>query len=141
MKRSELKFLIREIVREEVKIELRSYLKEYKTKKVKESRSIKRKPKQIVKKQYTNNSMLNEILNETANTADWETLGGGKFNTNNINDIIGKNYNMNGGQMSDSQMIGSMGVDPNTVPDHVSDAITKDYSGLMKTINKKKGKI
>ena len=84
--------------------------------------------------------MLNNILNETANSDDWETLGGGTFNTDNMNDIISKNYNMDGSQLSDSQMISSMGVDPNTVPDHVADAITKDYSGLMKSMNKKKGK-
>ena len=54
MKSSELKVLIREIVREEVKMELRKYLKEYKTKKVKESIGIKRKPKKIKRvKQYT----------------------------------------------------------------------------------------
>jgi len=45
MKSSELKVLIREIVREEVRMELRKYLKEYKTKKVRESIDIKRKPK------------------------------------------------------------------------------------------------
>jgi len=140
MKSSELKVLIREIVREEVKMELRKYLKEYKTKKVKESMGVRRKPKKIVKKHYTKDTMLNNILNETANSDDWETLGGGTFNTSNMNDIISKNYNMDGGQLSDAQMISSMGVDPNTVPNHVTDAITKDYSGLMKTINKKKGK-
>ena len=140
MKSSELKVLIREIVREEVKMELRKYLKEYKTKKVKESIVTRRKPKKIVKRNYTKDTMLNNILNETANTDDWETLGGGTFNTDNMNDIISKNYNMGGGQLSDNQMISSMGVDPNTVPDHVTDAITKDYSGLMKTMNKKKGK-
>jgi hypothetical protein len=140
MKSSELKVLIREIVREEVKMELRKYLKEYKTKKVKESIVARKKPKKIVKRRYTKDATLNNILNETANSDDWETLGGETFSTNNMNDIIGKNYNMGGGQLSDDQMISSMGVDPNTVPDHVTDAITKDYSGIMKSINKKKGK-
>ena len=140
MKSSELKVLIREIVREEVKMELRKYLKEYKTKKVRESIGTKRKSKKIVKRHYTKDTTLNNILNETANSDDWETLGGGTFNTGNMNDIISKNYNMNGGQLSDDQVISSMGVDPNTVPDYVTDAITKDYSGLMKTMNKKKGK-
>ena len=140
MKSSELKVLIREIVREEVKMELRKYLKEYKTKKVKESIVARKKPKKIVKRRYTKDATLNNILNETANSDDWETLGGETFSTNNMNDIIGKNYNMGGGQLSDDQMISSMGVDPNTVPDHVTDAITKDYSGLMKTMNNKKGK-
>jgi len=139
MKSSELKVFIREIVREEVKMELRKYLKEYKTKKVKESIGIRKKSKKIVKRRYTKDDMLNNILNETANSDDWEALGGGTFNTSNMNDIISKNYNMDGGQLSDDQMISSMGVDPNTVPDHVTNAITKDYSGLMKTMNKKKG--
>ena len=141
MKSSELKVLIREIVREEVKIELRSYLKEYTTKKVKESKPISRKPKRIGKRKYTNNTLVNNILNETANSDDWDTLGGGTFNTSNMNDIISKNYDMGGGQLTADQMISTMGVNPNTVPDHVTNAITKDYSGLMKTINKKNGKI
>ena len=136
MKSSELKVLIREIVREEVKMELRSYLKEYKIKKVKASRNIKREPKKIVRKNYSKNVMLNDILNETANSEEWETLGGGTFNTDNMNDIISKNYNINGGKMNDDQMIRSMGTDPNTIPEHVTNAITKDYSGLMKSINK-----
>ena len=86
MKSSELKVLIREIVREEVKMELRKYLKEYKTKKVKESIDTRRKPKKIVKRNYTKDTMLNNILNETANSDDWETLGGGTFNTDNMNE-------------------------------------------------------
>ena len=139
MKSSELKVLIREIVREEVKMELRKYLKEYKSKTVKESRNIKRKPKKTVRKNYSKNSMLNDILNETANSTNWETLGGKTLNTDNMNDIISKNYDTNNSQVTDDQMIRSMGIDPNTVPEHVTNAITKDYSGLMKTINKKKG--
>ena len=40
--------------------------------------------------------------------------------------------------MTGDQMVESMGVSPETVPDHVTDALTKDYSQLMKTMDKKK---
>ena len=38
------------------------------------------------------------------------------------------------------QMVASMGADPDKVSDAIKDAVTRDYSGLMNAINKKKGK-
>ncbi len=136
MKKIELKTMIREIVREEVRMELRTYLKEFKKKQTKLVERPTRK-KQIKKssQNYTNNPMLNEILNETANADDWKTLGDDTFTTSNMSDILNKSY---GGAMNDDQMITSTGANPETVPDHISNALTKDYSKLMKTIEKKK---
>tara|TARA_Y100000310_G_C20387419_1_gene671117 strand:+ start:79 stop:504 length:426 start_codon:yes stop_codon:yes gene_type:complete len=136
MKKTELKTMIREIVREEVRMELRSYLKEFKKKQTKLVERPTRK-KQIKKQsqKYTNNSVLNKVLNETANSEDWKTLGDEPFTTGNMSDILNKSYD---GRMSDDQMIASTGANPESIPDHVSNALTKDYSELMKTIEKKK---
>ena len=139
MKKIELKMIIREIVREEVRMELRTFLKEYKTKTIKKPvRAVKKsQPKQPrVNQKYSNNSTLNSILNETAQDTDWETLGGDTFTTQNMNEIMSKQYG--NGQMTGDQMVKSMGVNPGAVPDHVTDALTKDYSQLMKAIDKKK---
>ena len=35
-------------------------------------------------------------------------------------------------------MVASMGSDPNQVPDDIKNALTRDYSGLMKAIDEKK---
>ena len=136
MKKTELKMIIREIVREEVRIELRTFLKEYKTKTIKKPVKSVRKTKPIATQQYSNNPTLNSILNETAQDTDWDTLGGDAFTTQNMSGILNKQYG--NGQGTDGQMVESMGVNPETVPDHVTNALTKDYSQLMKAIDKKK---
>ena len=136
MKKTELKMIIREIVREEVRMELKTFLNEYKTKTIKKPvRAVKKSQPQVDQK-YSNNPTLNSILNETAQNTDWETLGGDTFTTQNMNEVMSKQYG--NGQMTDDQMVESMGVNPEAVPDHVSDALTKDYSKLMKAIDKKK---
>jgi len=136
MKKIELKMIIREIVREEVRMELKTLLKEYKTKTIKKPVKSVKKSQPRVNQKYSNNSTLNSILNETAQNTDWDTLGGETFTTQNMSGILNKQYG--NGQITDDQMVESMGVSPETVPDHVSDALTKDYSQLMKAIDKKK---
>ena len=76
--------------------------------------------KQIVNQNYTSNSSLNDLLNETAQ---------GDTNTESGNSPI-----------SIDQPFSS--TDPMPVeimPKEVADAVTRDYSGLMKAIDKKKG--
>ena len=136
MKKTELKMIIREIVRKEVRMELKTLLKEYKTKTIKKPVKSVKKSQPRVNQKYSNNSTLNSILNETAQNTDWDTLGGETFTTQNMSGILNKQYG--NGQMTDDQMVESMGVSPETVPDHVTDALTKDYSKLMKAIDKKK---
>lgn len=131
MKKLELKTMIREIVREEVRLELRSFLKEYKQTQVKDVKKPVRTKQAIKpKSSYSKNSVINDILNETANTNDWETLGGKPFSTDSMSSILANEY----GQPSNGQ---SPAIDPN-IPTRVSDAMTRDYRGLMQAIDKKK---
>jgi hypothetical protein len=105
------------------------------------------KPKPKPKQQFTKNSMLNDILNET-----------GGFRSENpyaaMNESV-VDYSGDFDEWPTMQMGASMGmskaaaipsvdpegrpINPANVPDEVVNAITKDYSALMKAINKKKG--
>ena len=101
--------------------------------------------KKPIKKTYTSNKVLNDILNETANDdSGWETLGGeGKVHTTEDASSLLKNKyaNMMGdNNINVAQMAVESNVNPEAVPDHVTDALTKDYSALMKAMDKKKGK-
>ena len=89
-------------------------------------------PKKIVdKKSYTNNSVLNDVLNETAQDGDWKTLGGGEFTSDRMNELVGGQY----GDMMNQQ--------PQQVPssDLMSQFLNKDYSEVLeKSIEKSKMK-
>ena len=73
---------IRQIVREEVAMAIKEVITE-----LKQPTQSKPQPKKIVeKKSYTNNSVLNDVLNETAQDGDWKTLGGGEFTSDRMNE-------------------------------------------------------
>ena len=105
------------------------------------------KPKTKKKKvHYTKNESLNKILNETKGGIQgghepYPTMGGGTFDTKRMADMLGY-----GGSDEKKREVGAVqtmqkaGVDVDQVPDHVTSALTKDYSKLMKAIDKKKGK-
>ncbi len=144
MKKSELRMMIREVVREEVKMELRRFLKEAKLsskkKPIKQTVVATRKPvSKATAKSYSSNPVLNEVLTETAQNAEYETMGGEPYTTDNMNSVLQNSYSdiMNGGgsNIADAT-VASMGANPNAVPDHVKDALTKDYSSFMKTVKK-----
>ena len=83
-----------------------------------------------------------EITNETQ-TEEWETMGGTKFTSDRMNELVGGSYAdmMNGKpqQPNVDARVAEMGANPNSVPKEVKDNIfNKDYSGLMKAIDKKK---
>ena len=87
--------------------------------------------------------MLNEILNETASNDEWKTIGGGVNTTDDMANVMAKSYGdmMNTDAKVDvQQMAVESNVNPETVPDHVEKALTRDYSDLMKVINKQDGK-
>ena len=89
--------------------------------------------------QFTKNSILNDVLNETAMDDEWKTMGGGTYDSSKMNDVMKSSY---GKMMSDDSdnsngtLASSMGVDPNNAPDF----LTKDYRKLMKAVDKKQGK-
>ena len=139
MKKSELKMMIREIVREEVALTVKEVVKEI------VGAEPKQKPKQKPKpKYYSKNKVLNDVLNETAMVGkgdEWETLGGSTYTSDKINEVVGSSYGdmIGGNQKPDADMVvKSMGGNPDVVGDTLKNALTRDYSELVKAMDKKK---
>ena len=129
MKKSELKTMVRKIVREEVAMAIQEVITELKqpTQIVPQPKSQK---KIVEKKHYSKNSVLNDVLNETAQSDEWKTLGGGELTTDRMNDVIGRNY---GDMMNNNTPM----VNPN---DPMSQFLNKDYSEVLEKSYKKSGK-
>ena len=122
-------------------------------------KQYKTKPKKEV--HYTSNETLNKVLNETVGGVpqgegglpqvgyeDYPTLGDGVFDSNKINDVLAGSPK--GAPSSEAvkqkrrdigavQTIKNARVNVDQVPEHVQDALTKDYSAVMKAIDQKKG--
>ena len=124
-KKPNIKTIIRQIVREEVAMAIKEVITELK-------QPTQSQPKKIVeKKSFTKNSVLNDVLNETAQDGDWKTLGGGEFTSDRMNELVGRQY----GDMMNQQ--------PQVVPssDPMSQFLNKDYSEVLeKSIEKSKMK-
>ena len=121
---------IRQIVREEVAMAINEVITEI-TKPTQQVSQPKPKNKIVEKQTFTKNSILNDVLNETAEGGDWKTVGGGQFTTERMNELVGGQYGdmMNGNSNA-----------PVTVDGQSADFLQKDYRGLMKAIDKKQGK-
>ena len=119
-KKTNIKTIIRQIVREEVAMAIKEVITELKQ--PIESQP-KPQPKKIIeKKSFTNNSVLNDVLNETAQDGEWKTMGGGEYTSDRMNEVIGKQ------QVSPS--------------DPMSKFLNKDYSEVLeKSIEKSKNKV
>jgi len=142
MKAKTFENLIRKVVREEIDYALRREIKSLKEDlrdelkptitehtermvEVPKQSSLKEKimgKKPFKKQNFTNNSALNDLLNETAM---------GDTNTQTAQSPV---------SLSDPfSSEAPLPMDTTGMPDSVADAVTRDYSGLMKAINKKKG--
>ena len=109
------------------------------------------KVKQKPKKQYTSNKALNEVLNNTKplgsqEQEDYPTLGGGVLGSDNMAEVLGYGDLGMGSNKERAREVGAVetikkqGVNVDAVPEDVVNALTRDYSGLMKAMdNKKKG--
>lgn len=132
MKKSELQLMIRKIVREEVALSIQEVISELKQ----PTQSQAKPQKKIVEKRnYSSNSVLNDVLNETAMDDEWKTLGGGKFDSSKINDVVGGAYaDMMGDSTAPTSIAAEMGVNPN---DPAMDFLKKDYRSVMKKVEEK----
>jgi len=152
MDKNKLRNIIELVVRKEVKKQLSEiFINEEKEIKLAETIS-KPKPKKVInkpKKQYTKNTALNEVLNNTkplgqGQTDEYPTLSGGVLGSDNMAEVLGYG-DLGRGQnkekareMAAVDSIKKAGVSVDAVPEDVQNALTRDYSGLMKAINKKK---
>jgi len=127
-KKPNIKTIIRQIVREEVAMAIKEVITELK-------QPIESQPKPqkkiVEKKSFTNNSVLNDVLNETAQDGEWKTLGGGEFTSDRMNELVGRQY---GDMMNGTQPVPSS--------DPMSQFLNKNYSEVLeKSIEKSKNKI
>ena len=138
-KKTNVRTMIRQIVREEVALTIKEVIKEI-TQPSNQVTTKSNKKQVIEKKNFSTNSVINEVLNETANADEWKTMGGGTYDSSKMNEVMSSQYgDLMNGKPSGDQVVASMGVKPESVPDDVKNALTKDYRGLMKAIDKKKG--
>jgi len=113
---------IRQIVREEVAKAIHEVIDELKQ----PSLSSTKQPIQE-KKNFSSNSVLNDVLNETANGDDWKTLGGSEFTSERMNELVGGQY---GDMMKNT---------PQQVPpsDPMAQFLNKDYREVLKRTDEK----
>ena len=141
MKQGKLVSLIKEVVKQEVKKQITDIL-------INETNIPKTKPvvkKKVKEQKFTDNPMLNQILNETAQQQEeYPTLGGGTFDSSRMTEMLGYGSGLGNKEVkrevAAASTLQSAGMTPDTAPEHLTNALTRDYSGLMKAIDKKKGK-
>jgi len=157
MKKQELIKIIELVVRKEVKKQMNEiFIKDNDSSSLSELVSTpKSKPKQVQKPrkevQYTSNEALNKVLNETVGgvpqgDGGYETMGGGVFDSSKINQILARETGLGDTEsvkekkreIAAVDSIKKAGVNVDQVPDHVTNALTKDYSAVLKAIDKKK---
>ena len=163
MKAKDLAQLLEVIVRKVVREELKPMLKEIKSNRPKHTitelkgggkmgvvkdptdldlkeifgREVEENKKTIKPKTFVKDSMLNEMLNDVAESGEWRNLDANPYTSNQAQGF------MQGGSMvaAPTQDIDGRPVDTsNPEVANVVGAITKDYSQLMKAIDKKKGR-
>ena len=168
MKKQELIKIIETVVRKEVKKQMNEiFIKEENSSSLTELVSkpiIEKEVKEPIRKQYktktkpkkevsyTSNEALNKGLNETVGgvpqgEGGYETMGGGVFDSSKINDVLAGATglgNTEGAKERKREIaavdsIKKAGVSVDQVPDHVTNALTRDYSDVMKAIDQKKG--
>ena len=120
-KKTNVKTIIRQIVREEVAMAINEVITELKQP-TQQTSQPKPKKKIVEKKQFIKNSILNEVMNETAASEEWKTMGGGTYDSDKMNEVIGKSY---GDMMKDTPQ---QKVNPN---DPMAQFVNKDYRKVL----------
>ena len=141
MKSNKLVSLIKEVVKQEVKKQITDIL-------INETNIPKAKPvikkKKVKEQQFTSDPTLNKILNETAQQEEYPTLGGGTFDSSRMTEMLGYGSGLGNKEVkrevAAASTLQSAGMNPDTAPEHLTNALTRDYTDLIKAIDKKKGK-
>ena len=127
MKKSNVRQVIRQIVREEVAMAIQEVITEIKQPSQQVSQPQPQK-KIVERKQFSSNSIINDVLNETAESkVEWEQMGGGTFDSSRMNEVMASQY---GDMMNNNE--------PNVVVNGVSgnepgmDFLKKDYREVLK---------
>lgn len=95
------------------------------------------------KQSFTGNSTLNDMLNETAQGGEWRSINGtgGVFNASQAQGWGGgMNTQQSTFQTAEGGQVSAQQLQQTEAGQAVVNAVTRDYSQLMKAIDKKKGK-
>ena len=155
MKLEGLKKYIAKTVREEVQKEINKiFIKEGKSIKTKTKSTVVSKPKVVEEPTvYSKDITLNKILNETTGFKEkpkegfeeYPTLSGETFDSSRAAELLGYGDVRGAGSEEQQREIAAVqtiksvpGVKVEDVPQATQDALTRDYSSLMKAMDKKK---
>jgi hypothetical protein len=144
MTKKDLVRIIQEVVRKEVKKEVQKiFIKEETSSNLKDIVPKVSEPKEET--HFTTNKSLNKVLNETVGLSktgkssdEYPTVGGGAFDTNRMSELMG--YGKSEEVQRDMVAVDTLqkaGKSVNDVPEHVTNALTRDYSDLMKAMDNK----
>jgi hypothetical protein len=144
MTKKELMKIITEVVRKEVKKEVQKiFIEEESSNKLADIIPEVSEPKEVI--QYTKNKSLNDVLNETVGLSksakqseEYPTLGGGAFDTSKMSELLG--YGKSEDVKRDMVAVDTLqkaGKSVKDVPEHLTAALTRDYSSLIKAMDKK----
>ena len=144
MTKQQLQKIIQEAVRKEVKKQMNEiFIKEEASTQLTDIVPEVLEPEEEI--QYTKNKSLNKVLNETVGLTkskkefeEYPTLGGGAFDKSRMTELMGygKSEEVQRNMVA-VDTLQKAGKSVNDVPEHVTKALTKDYSKLMKVMNKK----
>jgi hypothetical protein len=154
MNKKQLIGIIRKVVKEEVKKELNEiFTKEETSSQLQDivpEVSVSKKSTKKEQKVYTDNPVLNKVLNETVGgimegasnvqpgQEDWPSMDNKVFTQDDTANVVSLNKPVvNRRDMVAADSIAKSGVKLDDVPEATINALTRDYSGLMKAINKK----
>ena len=148
MTKKDLVKIIQEVVKREVKKEVKKiFIKEESSSNLKDVMPTDYVENEVheteSQKQYSKDETINKVLNETVGLSkqnEYPTLGGGTFDSSRASELMG--YGKPDAVKRDMVAVDTLqkaGKSLEEVPEHVTNALTRDYSGLMKAIDKKRG--
>ena len=144
MKAKTFENLIRKIVREEIDYALRREIKSLKEDLQSNVKpTIIEQPSSYIEKEPINNSLKEQIMGKTIPNKPPQQFAQNSTLNDLLNETAQGDTNLEGGASpvsmgGDFSTIGDMPVE--AAPKAVADAVTRDYSGLMEAINKRKKK-
>ena len=144
MTKKQLMKIITEVVRKEVKKEVKKiFIKEEASTKLTDIVPEVIEPEEEI--QYTKNKSLNKVLNETVGLSkkdkqfeEYPTLSGEAFDSSRMTELLG--YGKPEEVKRDLVAVDTLqkaGKSVDDVPEHITNALTRDYSDLMKAMDKK----
>ena len=145
MTKKQLMKIITEVVRKEVQKEVKKiFIKEEASTKLTDIVPEVLEPEEEV--QFTKNKSLNRVLNETVGLSksqkefeEYPTMSGKTFDSSRVSELLG--YDKPDEVKRDMVAVDTLqkaGKSVSDVPEHVTNALTRDYSDLMKAMDKKK---